>query len=272
MFRNLALQRPLAILDLETTGIDLKNDRIVEISVLTVRPNGSSEQHTERLNPGIPIPTEVAAIHGITDADVAGAPRFAERADFLLGLLEGCDLCGYNIKRFDLPLLHQEFLRAGRTLSLEGRAILDPQEIFHTREPRDLSAAVKFYTGAVHDTKHEAAGDVLATAAVLDAMLERYKDLPRDVPGLFAAFKTPGTLDSGGFFAKVLGEVRFVKGKYRGEPLASVALRKPDYLEWMLREIVFPDTQALVREALRQAGWPVGGQKPPPLAGQPTPA
>jgi DNA polymerase-3 subunit epsilon len=272
MFQNLPLERPLAVLDLETTGIDLKKDRIVEISVLKVMPGGLTEHHTERLNPGIPIPLEVIAIHGITDADVANAPRFEERADFLLALLEGCDLCGFNIKRFDLPLLYNEFVRVGRSFSLEGRSIIDPQEIFHNYEPRDLSAAVRFYLGRNHETRHEAAGDVLATAAVLDAMLTRYSDLPRDVPGLHAHFKTPGTIDSGGFFARVSGEVRFVKGKHRGEPLDAVARRSPDYLGWMLREIVFPDTQAIVRDALYRVAPPPDGQKPPPVEGQPSSA
>jgi DNA polymerase-3 subunit epsilon len=261
MFRNLALGRPLAVLDLETTGLDVKQDRIVEISVLTLRPGQPPAQHTERINPGIPIPPSTTAIHGITDADVADCPTFAERADFLLKLLDGCDLCGFNIKRFDLPLLYAEFARVGRRLPMEDRAVVDPQEIFHAYEPRDLSAAVRFYCGREHVGSHKAAADVLAAAEVLDAMLERYRDLPRDVPGLHAHFKTPGAADSGGFLAHIGGELRFVRGRHRGRPLEEVARTSPDYLEWMLREVVFPDTMALVREALRKARCPAGEPK-----------
>ena len=253
MFKNLLLERPLAVLDLETTGTDARVDRIVEVSVLKVRPNHPVEEWTRRLNPGIPIPPGATAVHGIRDADVAGAPTFEEVAPELLALLDGCDLCGFNLKRFDLRVLYAEFARVGRTLQLEGRAVVDPLEIFHTYERRDLSAAVRFYCGREHDGAHGAAADVRATAEVLDAMLARYADLPRSVAGLHAHFLDSKAADSGGRFVRVEGEVRFAFGKHRGQPLDAVARREPDYLKWMLMQDFFDDTKALVRNALTKA-------------------
>jgi DNA polymerase III subunit epsilon len=253
MFKNLPLERPLAILDLETTGTDARVDRIVEVCVLLVRPNGQVEEWTRRLNPGIPIPPGATAVHGITDADVAHAPAFEEVAPELLALLDGCDLCGFNLKRFDLRVLYAEFARVDRTLPLDGRAVVDPLEIFHAYERRDLSAAVRFYCGRDHDGAHGAAADVRATAEVLDAMLTRYADLPRSVAGLHQLFKDSKAADSGGRFVRVEGEVRFAFGKHRGQPLATVARREPDYLKWMLTQDFFDDTKALVRDALARA-------------------
>jgi DNA polymerase-3 subunit epsilon len=253
MFKNLKLERPLAILDLETTGTDPQQDRIVEISVLKALPGGQVEQRTHRLNPGIPIPPEVTAVHGISDADVAGAPRFADVAPGLLAFLDGCDFCGFNIKRFDLRLLYYEFARAGLALPLDGRAIVDALEIFHTYERRDLSAAVRFYCGREHERAHDASADVLATVDVLDAMLARYADLPRSVAGIHQHFRDPNAVDSSGAFVRVEGQLRFAIGKYRGQPLDVIAATKPDYLEWMLKQDFFDDTKALVREALSRA-------------------
>src|SRR5690242_8632899 len=147
MLLNITLEKPLAVIDLETTGTDPQNDRIVEISILKILPDGRRRHRTRRLNPGIPIPPAATAVHGITDADVAGEPRFEQVAQGLLDFLDGCDLCGFNLKRFDLRVLYCEFARAGRRLPLEGRALVDPMEIFHRREPRDLNAAVRTYLG-----------------------------------------------------------------------------------------------------------------------------
>jgi len=258
MFRNLKLRRPLAVLDLETTGVDVKTDRIVEIGILAVRPGRPAEQHTRRVNPGVPIPPGATAVHGITDDDVAGAPAFGAVADDLLTRLDGCDLCGFNVKRFDLPLLYNEFRRAGRSFPLDGRAVIDPQEIFHAYEPRDLTAAVRFYLGREHADARGAAADVRATAAVLDAMLGRYADLKRDVDGLHAQFRDPDAVDSAGFFTRVAGEIRFAKGKHRGQPLDFVARNSPDYLQWMLGQDFFEDAKAVARDALRRRGARAG--------------
>jgi DNA polymerase-3 subunit epsilon len=253
MQTNISLEKPLAVIDLETTGTDVKTDRIVEISVLKILLDGRRIHRTRRLNPGKPIPAEATAVHGITDADVVGKPPFEQVADALLRFLDGCDFCGFNLKRFDLRLLYAEFSRAGRKLALEGRAVIDPMEIFHRYEPRDLAAAVRTYLGREHADGHSAAADVLATAEVLEVMLNRYPDLPRSIAGLHEHFVDADRIDSDGFFRRVDGEVRFVKGKHRGSPLAAVAAATPDYLEWMLAQDFFDDTKAVVRDALATA-------------------
>ncbi len=253
MFKNLSLERPLAVLDLETTGTDPRTDRIVELSLLKVQPNGEHHLRTRRLNPGMPIPAEASAVHGITDALVAGEPNFRAIARDLLRHLEGCDLCGYNLKKFDLRVLYAEFQRAGLTLSLEGRAILDPMEIFHRREPRDLAAAVRRYLGREHEEGHTAAGDVRATAAVLDAMLDHYPDLPRKAGELHAHLADPRAADAAGVFRRIEGQLRFNVGQYRGQALEAVATNAPDYLEWMLRADFLEDAKNLIRAALPAA-------------------
>jgi DNA polymerase-3 subunit epsilon len=251
MFNYLVLHKPLAILDLETTGTEPQTDRIVEISVLKALPDGRQRHRNQRINPGIPIPAAATDVHGIADADVADEPAFEDIATELRVFLDGCDLCGFNLKRFDLRLLYAEFKRAGQPLSLEGRAILDLMEIFHAREPRDLAAAVRFYCGREHEGAHRAAADTCAAAEVLDAMLARYADLPRTVPGLDQHLKNPNAADSAGHFIRIEGEIRFAFGKYRGQPLAAVARMRPDYLQWMLGQDFFDDTKALVKAALR---------------------
>lgn len=253
MFTTLTLTRPLIALDLETTGLDPQRDRIVEVCLLKFQPDGSRDRLLARIDPGMPIPAAASAIHGITDADVVGMPSFADLAEQVLGFLDGCDLCGFNIKRFDLQVLYAECTRCGRTLPLEDRAILDTMEIFHRQEPRDLVAAVRFYLGREHGQKHSAFGDSLAAAEVLEAMVRRYGELPRSVAELHSHFKDPGTLDSGGKFVEVQGEIRFAFGKYRGQPLTVIAATKPDYLEWMLTQTFFADTKKIVEEALARA-------------------
>jgi len=253
MLSNITLKRPLAVIDLETTGTDPQTDRIVEISVLKILPDGRRIHRTRRVNPGVPIPAGATAVHGITNADVAGEPGFQDLADSLLGFLEGCDLCGFNLKRFDLRVLYCEFRRAGRTFALEDRGIIDPMEIFHRYEPRNLAAAVRMYLGREYEGGHSASTDVLATAEVLDAMVARYRDLPRSVPELHRHFADSNSIDSDGFFRRVEGEVFFVKGKHRGAPLAAVATNHPDYLQWMLGQDFFEDTKAVVRKALVSA-------------------
>jgi DNA polymerase-3 subunit epsilon len=250
MFKHLVLHKPLAIIDLETTGTDPQTDRIVEISILKVLPDRRQKIRTYRVNPGTTIPSEASAVHGITYADVANEPSFNQLAADLFEFLDGCDLCGFNFKRFDMRLLYLEFKLAGQPLSLEGRAILDPMEIFHARERRDLSAPVRFYLRREHDHAHSASADALATAEVLDEMLGLYDDLPRTAAGLHQYFKNPNSADSSGKFVRIEGELRFAFGKYSGQPLEAVARMKPDYLQWMLTQDFFDDTKALVKDAL----------------------
>ncbi len=169
------------VFDLETTGKRVQTDRIVEFSLLKLLPDGTNQIKTRRLNPGIPIPAEATAIHGITDADVANKNYFRQIARSLATYLEGCDLCGYNIWIFDLRMLVNEFKRAEVPFSVEGRHIIDPCRIFHKREPRDLRTALRFFCGMEHEGAHGAAADVLAALLVLDSQVGRYEDLPLTV-------------------------------------------------------------------------------------------
>jgi len=250
MIRNLALDRPLAILDLETTGTDTQTDRIIELSILKLATGAEPDHRTKRVNPGIPIPADATAIHGIRDEDVAGSPSFGALAKAILSFIEGCDLCGYNL-RFDLRLLLTEYRRAGLAFPMSGRRLVDPCRIFYQREPRDLSSALRFYCGREHEGAHGAAADVLATLAVLDAQLDRYEDLPRSVAELHDHLRDPKAVDLGEMFTRRADEsIEFAKGKYKGQLLRDIASIKPDYLSWMLRSDFFDDTKAIAAEAL----------------------
>ena len=184
MHLPLELDRPLVFFDLETTGLDVKNDRIVELALIKVTPQGDVIERVRRFNPGVPIPAEVTAIHGITDEDIANEPTFCLRAKSLSALIEDADLAGFNIRGFDVHMLVAEFKRCGIKLEVRNRRLIDMQNIFHREEPRDLSAAAKFYLGRTHEEAHQALGDIRTTAAVLSAQLERYPHIPQDIDGL----------------------------------------------------------------------------------------
>lgn len=177
--RHLALDRPLVFIDLETTGVNPATDRIIELSLLKVHPDGRRETFTCRLDPQIPIPAPTTRVHGIADADVAGAPRFAEIAPQVAVFIGDAHLGGFGIVRFDVPILRRELAAAGLDLEMTGRAVLDAQVIYHRRVPRDLAAAYWLYCGSVLLNHHSARADVEAAAAVLDAQLAAYPDLPR---------------------------------------------------------------------------------------------
>lgn len=178
---QLKLNNPIVFFDLETTGINVSADRIVELSYLKVFPNGNEESKTMRINPERPIPPESTAVHGITDADVENCPTFKEVARTLAKEIEGCDIAGYNSNRFDVPLLVEEFLRAGVNIDLSRRKFIDVQTIFHKMEQRTLSAAYKFYCDAELEGAHSADADTRATYEVLKAQLDRYPELRNDV-------------------------------------------------------------------------------------------
>lgn len=233
----LDLDRPVVFLDLETTGLQIGTDRIIEMAVIRLSPGGNVLEKVRRFNPGIPIPPEASAVHGITDADVADEPPFAARAKSLLELLEPCDLVGFNLRRFDLPMLLAEFRRAGLALDVDSRRVVDVQMIFHREEPRDLGAAVRFYLDRELEDAHSALADIRATAAVLTAQLDRYDGLPRDMAGLdeycdeIRPFETEVDrwFSTDGEGARV-----FRRGKHRDRRLDDVARESPDYLTWML--------------------------------------
>jgi DNA polymerase-3 subunit epsilon len=254
--RRFQHERPVAFIDLETTGTNIATDRVVQIAVLKLASDGPDQEFHTLVNPQIDIPADATRVHGITNADVYGKPTFRELAPTLLELLCGCDLVGFNLSRFDLPLLQAEFRRAGNLFPLDGRSIIDVMTIFHAKEPRDLSAAVKFYCGYEHREAHSALGDVRATRAVLESQLQMYEDLPT-TPEQLAAFcsdiRPSIFLDSGCWFHMKNGQVVFAKGKkHNGERLQSVAAEDLSYLEWILAlDDVPDDTKEVIRKALR---------------------
>lgn len=253
MLKNLRLDRPLVIFDLETTGTDPATDRIVEISALRLEPDGTQAIKTRRLDPERPIPAGATAVHGIGDDDVRGAPTFRQVARSLLDWLAGADLAGFNISRFDVPLLEREFRDCGLDFGIGGRRVLDSMVVFHRKEPRDLCAAVRLYLGREHVAAHSARADVEAAAEVLDAQLGRYDDLPRTVAELAAWTQgsRPDGVDARGKFVWRDGEAVFAFGKHEGVPLRQVAAQAPDYLEWILGSDFPEDARAIVAGALR---------------------
>ena len=248
------LDRPLVFFDLETTGLDVKNDRIVEFALIKLTPQGDVLERVRRFNPGVPIPVEASAVHGITDADVADEAPFCRRAKGLEQMLEGCDLAGFNIRRFDLCMLVAEFKRCGVVFAMEGRRVIDMQNVFHREEPRGLSAAARFYLGREHEEAHTALGDIRTSAAVLGAQLDRYSHLPKDLDGLhtyceeFAPFRS----EVDRWFGGEEGGRVFRRGKHKGQPLVEVARTAPDYLRWMLGvEDMDEDVLSIVRTTLK---------------------
>lgn len=249
-FTNLKIERTLTIIDLETTGLDTEHDRIVEFAVLRVQPDGDVRMTGSHLNPGIPIPPAATAVHGIRDEDVAGSPRFEEIAEPLFEMLSQGDLAGYNLKKFDLPLLACEFGRCWLDFQWTGRTIIDVFEIFQKQEPRHLANAMQFYCGQPQEDAHSAYGDVDATAFVLDAQLAKYPDLPRNVRDLHERF---AGVDIMGKFRRENDSIVFNFGRHAGRLLREVAAESPDYLAWMLEGSFLDDVKDIVRNAIAEA-------------------
>ncbi len=225
----------MVFFDLETTGINIVKDRIVEISYVKVCPNGKVETKTRRINPGMPIPPESTAIHGITDEDVKDCPTFKEIAKSLAAQIEGCDLAGYNSNRFDIPMLAEEFLRAGVDIDLNRRKFIDVQTIFHKMEQRTLSAAYKFYCNKSLENAHTAEADTLATYEVLKAQLDRYPDLKNDVAFLSQYSSYSNNVDfAGRMVYNDKGEEVINFGKYKGRLVTEVLKADPGYYSWIM--------------------------------------
>lgn len=258
--RHLKLRRPLAVFDLESTGLDPSTDRIVEVAVVTVRADGESDTYHRLVDPGGPIPAEATRVHGISDADVADAPPFADIARDLHDRLAGCDLAGFGITSFDLPLLAAEFARAGVDFRVAGRRVLDALDVYRRMEPRDLAHAVRHYLGRDHPDAHSAAADARAAAEVLDRQVGRY-GLPADIDALHKALVEVDVARR--FRRDAGGRVVFGFGKHAGRRLADVARTDPGYLRWMLGQSFLDDVQGLVRRALVE---------PPPTREAQTPA
>lgn len=232
---KLNLKRPLIFFDLETTGLNITKDRIVEISVVKVFPDGREEIKTKRINPQMHISEESTAIHGITDEDVKDCPTFKQYAKSLANYMEGCDIAGYNSVQFDIPMLEEEFLKAGVDFDFSKRRLIDVQTIFHKMEKRTLQAAYKFYCNKVLENAHSAEADTLATYHVLMAQLGRYeRELQNDVEKL-SEFTSSNKLDYAGRIIKNKdGEPEFNFGKHKGKLVKDVLKKEPAYYDWMM--------------------------------------
>lgn len=231
---SLNLHKPLCFFDLETTGINVGKDRIVEISVLKVYPNGNKESKTLRVNPGIPIPAEASSVHGITDEDVANEPSFKEIAPQIWEMMKDSDIAGYNSNRFDVPLLAEEFLRNGFDFDLEKHRLVDVQVIFFKKEPRDLSAAYKFYCDKTMQNAHSAEADVEATYEIFKAQIERYEDLENDIKFLSEYTSQRKTADLAGMIGiDEKGNEIFNFGKYKGQSVKEVFEKDMGYYGWI---------------------------------------
>lgn len=232
---QLNLKNPLVFFDLETTGIDIVKDRIIEISYVKVFPNGKEESKTMRINPGMPIPPASTAIHGITDDDVKDCPLFKNVAKQLAAQIEGCDLAGYNSNRFDIPLLAEEFLRAGVDIDLTRRKFIGVQTIFYKMEQRTLAAAYKFYCQKSLENAHTAAADTMATYEVLKAQLDRYPELKNDVTFLSEFSSFTNNVDfAGRMVYNEKNQEVFNFGKYKGRLVEEVLKQEPAYYSWMM--------------------------------------
>jgi DNA polymerase III subunit epsilon len=245
---NLKLRNPLVFFDLETTGINIATDRIVEICLLKVFPSGERTVHTERLNPQVPIPTEASLIHGIYDDDVKDKPTFKQAARNLAAMLEGADLAGFNVLKFDLPLLVEEFLRAGINFDPSSRKVVDVQRIYHLMEPRNLSAAYKFYCAKKLENAHSAEADTLATYEILDAQVKFYEGttledkngnavapIQNDVQALHDLAASNQVDFAGRIALDSKGVPIFNFGKHKNVPVAEVLRREPQYYDWMMQ-------------------------------------
>jgi len=232
---SLSLNRPIAIIDIETTGLSIGSDRIIEISILKLSPDGTEEVHTFRVNPTIPIPAEVSAIHHIFDKDVQNEPTFKELAPKLFQILDPCDLGGYNSNKFDIPLLVEEFLRAGQEFDMQNRKCIDVQNIFHKMEQRTLSAAYKFYCNKDLENAHSAEADVRATFDILLAQLQKYDSLQPTVNFLHSFSSATDNVDLAGRIVRNKNGVEvFNFGKHKGKPVAEIFKSEPSYYNWMM--------------------------------------
>ncbi len=232
---KLNLKNPIVFFDLETTGINVSSDRIVEITYLKVEPNGNKTSKTLRINPQMHIPEQASAVHGIYDQDVADCPTFRQVAASIAKDIEGCDLAGYNSINFDIPLLVEEFLRADVDIDLKRRKFVDVMVIFYKQEPRNLSAAYKFYCGKDLSNAHSSEADTMATLEILEAQLCRYGDLENTIDFLSEYSSHNKNVDYAGriIYDDKKREI-FNFGKYKGMLVVEVFRRDPSYYQWMM--------------------------------------
>ena len=250
--RGLELTRPLVVIDIETTGLNKQEDRIVDICMVKIFPDGNEEKLNSIINPERPIPSESTSIHGIKDEDVLGKPTFKEFSKEMINFMEGCDLCGFNFENFDLQVIESELGRVGISWSRQEKHIVDVQKIYHKLEPRNLSAAYLKYCGKKLDGFHRAENDVMATIEVLQAQLERYNELPKDVPSLneFGSPKDPSWIDDEGKIAWNNDRAVINFGTHKGKTLENLARTNQDYLRWILSKDFSSKVKHIITEAL----------------------
>ncbi len=250
---NLKLSRPIAFLDLETTGINITNDRIVEIAIVRIQLDGSKVVKRKLINPTIPIPKASSDVHGITDEMVKDAPTFKQVANELKQFMDNCDMGGYNSNRFDLPLLIEEFSRAGITFNIDGRKMVDVQKVFHQMEQRTLSAAYKFYCNKTLEGAHGAEVDATATWEILEAQIERYPNLGDTVETIVKFTGEDDIVDFARRFVKdEKGIEVFNFGKHKGKSIAQVLKEEPQYYDWMMKGDFALNTKQKLTEILNR--------------------
>jgi DNA polymerase-3 subunit epsilon len=253
---KLNLKNPIAFFDLETTGINIITDRIVEISIVKMMPNGETQTKTRRINPTIPISPEASAVHGIYDEDVKNEPTFKDVAKSLYQFLEGCDLGGYNMIKFDIPMLVEEFLRVGINYDVSNKKLIDVQKIFHLMEPRTLAAAYKFYCNKNLENAHSAEADTLATLEIFQSQLDRYENvaikdkngkeyvpIQNDMQVLHELFSQKIVDYQGRLAYNDNNEVVFNFGKYKGKLVTEIFKNDPSYYDWMMKGEFALDTK-----------------------------
>jgi len=272
---KLPLQRPFAVFDLETTGINVTQDRIVEIAIIKLMPDGTEEEYYKRVHPTIAIPKESSEIHGIWDEDIKDAPTFAQIADEVAAFIHDADLAGYNSNKFDIPVLAEEFLRCNHGFDISARKFVDVQNIFHKMEQRTLAAAYQFYCQSTMENAHNALYDTKVTLDVFKAQLERYGDLAKTVEGL-AEFSRQGNVEWHDFAGRLAvsehGKVMYNFGKHKGKTVEQIHQTEPGYYGWML-DADFPlYTKQLLRKEMDRIKAEAKKNTPQPGATAPTPA
>lgn len=259
---NLKLVRPLVVFDIESTGVSPRKDRIIELAAIKLMPDGEEISKCWLMNPGVPIPPETTAIHGISDEIVKDCPTFADKAEEIFEFFRGCDLSGFNADRFDIPCLEEEFARVGMAFAPSARKHVDVQRIYHKKEPRDLSAAVRFYLGRNHDGAHGAEADTRATLEVLKAQMAKYSDLPATVDEMdeFLVPHDPMNADRAGTLRWKDGELTINFGKKKGESLKKLLLNEPNYLKWILKGDFDTEVRMIIKDLLDNGRLPPAPQ------------
>jgi len=249
---KLTLSRPIAFIDLETTGINISTDKIIELAIVKILPDGTKQVKRKLLNPQMPIPKSSTDVHGITDEMVKDAPTFKQVANEVKQFLDNCDMGGYNSNRFDVPMLIEEFLRIGLDFSVDGRKMVDVQKVFHLMEQRTLGAAYKFYCSKTLEGAHSAEVDATATWEILLAQVERYENIGTTIESIVKFTGEDDIVDFSRRFIKVNGIEVFNFGKHKGKAVTDVLKAEPQYYDWMMKGDFAMNTKQKLTEILNR--------------------